>query len=100
MARAMVEREQGCDRSSCVEPRLTCANLSQLKRKHFRYGMGCHFGGGGAGGMVQAQACQGQTNLGIIEEGRGHRETPSGPVGLQAEPPTTACLHSLSFRLF
>lgn len=41
------------------------------------------------------QACQGvnSTNLGIIPY---DRETPPGPVGLQAEPPTTACLHSIS----
>lgn len=40
----MVEREQGYDRSICVEPRLKCANLSQLKCRHFM-----SFGGPGGG---------------------------------------------------
>lgn len=86
----MVEREQGYDRSIVVEPRLTCANLSQLKRRHFML----------FGGAESRPARVNSTNLGIIIEGRGYRETPPGPVGLQAEPPTTARSHSISFRPF
>lgn len=61
----MVEREQGYDRSICVEPRLTCANLSKVKRRHF-IGMSFGVGLGWWGWGEESPGLPGSTNLGII----------------------------------